>query len=814
MTGDRWTAEFVSAPEQVGDLAAYLRREFTADAGLRRATLHVTALGVVEPHLNGERVGDEVLEPGWTSYRHRLVVRSHDVTEQVHTGVNAVGAIVGDGWAVGRLGYTGIGRRRIYADRPALFLQLDLDYGDHVETIRSDPSFRAGTGAVRENSLYDGETVDARCEPHGWDEPGFDETGWSGVQVVEWDPATLVAPMAPGIRRIEELAPVAVTTAPSGVTVVDFGQNIAGRVRLRTSGAAGQTITVRHAEVLVGGEPAFEPLRTAAATDRFVLAGSGVEEFEPRFTVHGFRYATVAGHCGPLDITAVVVHTDMVRTGWFETSNELVNRLHQNVVWSMRGNFVGLPTDCPQRDERLGWTGDLNAFGPTAAFLYDVRGVLGSWLADLAAEQAERGFVPWIVPDIRRTVDRPTALWSDVAVSLPWTLYQAYGDREILERSYDSMAAFVRDVAGRLDERGLWSNGFQFGDWLDPDAPPDNPTGGKTDPHLVACAYFAKVTREMAETARILGRDAEHFATLADRVRQAFRDEYLTPNGRVLGESATGYALAIMFDLLDPTQLATAGRRLAQAVRAAGHRISTGFAGTPLVAHALSATGHLDDAYRLLLQQQPPSFLYPVTMGATTIWERWDALRPDGTVHPSEMTSFNHYALGAVADWLYRVVGGIAPAEPGYRALTIAPRPGGDLSWARAAHDTPRGRVEVSWQLADATFTVEVTVPDGVPATIELPDGKAVEVVGGRHTLTCPMPVAGSTIDMNTPLRELAAIPALWAAISEMFERRMPHVPLAQVAEHSDASCALLVDNLPSMPVGLAEELAAILAAR
>ncbi|GAA4734408.1 glycoside hydrolase family 78 protein [Phytohabitans rumicis] len=800
------------------DPAVYFRREFEVAQDVVSATLWVTALGVVEPYLNGAPVGDEVLDPGWTSYRHRLVVRSHDVTHLVRPGANAFGAIVGEGWATGRLGYAEICRRRQFADRVGLFAVIDLNYSDRREVVVTDRLFRAGEGSVRANSVYDGVTIDARMEPNGWHQPGFDDSGWGPVEAIEWDRATLVDPVAPPIRRIEELAPRDIRPSRRATTIVDFGQNISGWVRLRLTGPRGRLVTIRHAEVLVDGLPDYTTLRTAQATDRYLLAGSGTEEFEPRFTYHGFRYAEIEGlphDISPDDVRAVVVHSDMTRTGWFETSDELVNRLHENVVWSMRDNFVGLPTDCPQRDERLGWTGDINAFAPTAAYLYDVSGVLGSWLADLAAEQRERGFVPYVVPDVQGTYKSPAALWSDVAVSLPWALYWQYGDIEILRRSYESMVAFTRSVEALLDERGLWSAGFQFGDWLDPSAPLTSPRRGKTDPHLVATAYLAKVAREMAATAQALGQvgDAKHFTALVERVRAAFRAEYVTPNGRITNESATAYALAIQFGLLDAGQLPTAGTRLADLVRRDAGRISTGFAGTPHVAHALTRTGHTDAAYALLLQREAPSFLYPVTRGATTIWERWDAILPDGTVNPSGMTSLNHYALGSIAHWLHAVVAGLEATSPGYRTVRIAPQPGGGLTFAKAAHDTPRGRLAVRWHQANGTMELAVVVPPGTTAIVELPlhpTGDSERVGPGEHRWTYPARQRPHELALDSPIDALAGDDATWARIAAILQYHLPHLPLDAVVESNAAMpLSAVLNDFSALPASAREEIAA-----
>jgi alpha-L-rhamnosidase len=812
--------KFITSPAATGgegEPAIYLRREFDVTEIPSRATLTVTALGVVEARVNATVVGDEVLAPGWTSYRHRLVESAHDVTRDIVAGTNVLGAIVGDGWALGRLGWEN--KRNHYAERPALFAELVLEYDDRTEVIASDTEFRAGTGGVRENSIYDGELFDARLEPRGWDSAGFDDSTWTGVDVVEWPLEALTRSSAEPIRRVEELEPAEIITTPSGKTVVDFGQNLSGRVRFTVTAELGTVITLRHAEVMIDGEIDMETLRTAKCIDTFISAG-GTDTWEPRFTFHGFRYVEIDGWPGFLDpaaVRAIVTHSDMTRTGWLETSNPLLNQLHSNAVWSMRDNFVGVPTDCPQRDERLGWTGDINAFGPSAAFLYDVRGVLGSWLKDLAAEQKAAGFVPWVVPDVLSNASPATALWSDVAVSLPWTLYREYGDEEILADAYESMTAYTRQVAGVLDENGLWNTGFQYGDWLDPDAPMDNPAGGKTDRYLVASAYFCKTTREMADTARILGHtdDAEEFGALADRVRSAFRREYVTGSGRVAGETVTAYALAIAFDILEAEQRQYAGDVLAALVAKAGFRISTGFAGTPLVTDALSRTGHLDTAYLLLLETGCPSFLYPVTMGATTIWERWDSIRPDGTINPSGMTSLNHYALGAVVDWMHRTIGGLTAIEPGYRRMRVAPLPGGKLTSAHLRHRTPAGPVAVSWELADETMSIEVSIPDGTSAEVALPyhpDGAVIEIPGGEHSWTYDVPsaVVFRSYSLDSTIKEIAEDAEAWRAFQAVFAIHYPYIPLdatATAPEAAGMSVNAMLDFIPGAPAELRTEL-------
>lgn len=827
-----WTARFI-APLTTSDSnespqpAPLFRRDFTATP-VRRATLHVTALGFVEAYLNGTRVGDEVLAPGWTTYRHRLNYSSYDVTTLVIDGANTLGAMVGEGWARGRLGWEGAGpTKNIFADRAGVLMQLELDYGTHRQIIATNTEFLTAPGPVLFHSIYDGEHYDARQEVPDWSVPGFDASGWAAVEVIDWDLNTLEAPTKEPVRRIEELAVKRLITTPSGRTIADFGQNLVGWVRLDVDGEAGTTVILRHAEVLEDGELGVRPLRTARATDEYTLRGGGPETWEPRFTFHGFRYAEIEGYPGELTadkLTAVVIHTDMARTGWFETSNPLLNQLHSNTVWSMKGNFVSLPTDCPQRDERLGWTGDINVFTPTAAYLYDVRGLLGSWLRDLALEQQHKGYVPMVIPDFQTdAAPMTTAVWSDAAVLVPWALYEAYGEEKILADAYTSMARFTDQVEGLLNPNGLWDSGFQFGDWLDPDAPPENPSGGKTEPHLVAAAYFCRVTEVMARTAGILGHhgDRARFTRLAAKVKQAFLDEYVTPSGRLANSSATAYALAITFDILNAAQKERAGDMLATLVAKAKHTISTGFVGTPVLCDALTQTGHLDDAYKLLLNTECPSFLYPVTMDATTIWERWDSMRPDGTINPGGMTSFNHYALGAVADWMHRTVAGLAPADPGYKRIIFAPKPGGDLTSASACHLTPHGEAAVSWQIMDDTVTLDVTVPEGTSAEIVLPlhpEKLVLEVGPGEHHWSYELP-AGDTetpeYSLDTTFGVVAQDKDLWENFAETFSSFFPGVPLdANNPEAKNITIRDMLGMIPMSPAGLTEAIEHVLTSK
>ncbi len=759
-----WTASFVS-PRRLGALespAPVLRATADLPGDVVKARLYATAHGVYVAHLNGRRVGDEVLAPGWTSYRHRLRYQTYDVTELVQPGENVLEVLLGNGWYRGRLGFAG--RRALYGDRLALLAQLEVTTSDGaVHILASDGSWTAYESGIVADDLYDGQRTDRRSG----------ERASHAVDVVPSDLTGLVAPEGPPVRVTEVLPAGHVFSSPEGTTLVDFRQNVVGWVRLRVRGLpAGHEVVVRHAEVLEDGALGTRPLRTAKATDSYLVAGDAEEVLEPELTFHGFRYAEVTGveDLDAADVEAVVIGSDLRRTGWFESSHAELNRFHDNVVWGMRGNFVDVPTDCPQRDERLGWTGDIQVFSPTAQFLFDSSGFLVSWLADLTADQQPDGSVPFVVPDVLGNPGPAAAAWGDAAVIVPWVLYQRSGDREVLARQLPSMRAWVDRIAELAGPSRRWTGGFQFGDWLDPTAPPDDPFRAKADPDVVATAHFARSTELLAQAARVVGDEevAKQYAALAEEVRRAFADEYVTAGGRVLSDAPTAYALALEWALLPSAeQRERAGQRLADLVRASGFRISTGFVGTPLMTDALTAVGELGLAYRLLLQTGCPSWLYAVTMGATTVWERWDSMLPDGSINPGQMTSFNHYALGAVADWLHRTVAGLAPTDPGYRTMEIRPQPDAALTSASARHLSPYGEARVSWRREGGRLTVSATVPVGVTATVALPgDGMHTSVRHGTHEWEVPDPFADEPELPSAPtVRDLLDHPATWRQV-------------------------------------------------
>lgn len=757
-----WTADFIAAPwventrtDQAPPLVrgTVRLRELVASARLRS-----TSLGLHEIEIDGVRVGEDLLSPGWTSYAHRLRYVTHDVTEQLRAASAPGGAdevVIGgwlaDGWYRGRLGWNDR-VRNVWGDTLALMVQLEIEYADGShEVIGTDSTWRAARGPILRSGIYDGERYDGGGLPQGWSSPGFDDSSWEPVRVLSRPTAELVAYDGPPVRVTETVEPVAIAIKDGGARQFDFGQNLVGRLRVRSTEPEQGGLRLRHAEVVQDGELALRPLRTAEAMDTFWPSpapdaqadGASTGTWAPRFTFHGFRFADIEGlrdDPAPGEVTAEVIHSDMRRTGWFRASDPRLERLHENVVWSMRGNFVDVPTDCPQRDERLGWTGDLQVFAPTAAFLYECSGVLRSWLRDLAADQRPSGSVPHFVPDVPALDPENgfTTIWGDAATLTPWDLYTAFADEGMLAEQYPAARRWVEGLRGIAADEVLILDQFQYGDWLDPTAPPEDALAAKADRYLLATAHYQRSAAVLARMADVLGKgdDALRFADLSERIRVAFLERFSPEPGVLVDDAQASYAVAIRFGLFGDAETARlAGDRLAALVRANGHRIGTGFAGTPVICDALVETGHLDDAYAMLLQEECPSWLFPVSRGATTIWERWDSLLPNGRVNNGGMTSFNHYALGAVADFLHRVVAGLAPAAPGYRRILFRPRPGGGLTSAGATLETPHGEAAIDWSIAGGEFRVRMRVPVGTTATLDLADigGGTRELTHGNH---------------------------------------------------------------------------------
>lgn len=774
-----WKAKFITSsdpppPDNVPHRPTIYRKAFTVDSkgpdkALAYARLYISSLGLYEVYINGQRVGDHHMAPGWTSYHHRVQYQTYDATTLLKSGKNVIAVEVAEGWYAGRLLWVP-GLRNLYGDKPAFIAQLEIHHARGPMTqVVSDDSWACHPSPRLSASIYDGEVYDAREFIAGYDGAELDETSaWHETRILDFDfdKVKLVSTDAPPVRITQTINPINIFTSPSGKTLVDFGQNLVGRVKIHgLQKPKGHSLKIRHAEVLENGELGTRPLRNAKATDEYVFSGKETTDTEwtPHFTFHGFRYIELTGWT-PSDpvppstetLSALVIGSDMARTGRFHCSNDLVNKLHENVTWSMRGNFLSVPTDCPQRDERLGWTGDLQAFAPTASFLYASAGFLTNWLRDLSIDQATlKGIVPVVIPDVLHgrssQNDNPVAVWDDAAVLVPWIVYQWSGDVATLQKQFASMEAHLHKSIQRGPD-GLWDDSlFQFGDWLDPNAPADNAALARTDGTMVADAYLVHVTDITAQVAVAIGNAAaaRNYQAEFEKLKRAFADKYVSETGLVVGDSQTALALAICFDLLStPAQLKVAGARLARLVRQSDFRVSTGFAGTPLVLHALTRTDQTDLAYRMLLTKECPSWLYPVTMGATTIWERWDSMLPDGRINPGEMTSFNHYALGSVADWLHTVVGGVQMLEPGWKTFRVSPTPGGELTKCEVEFDGPHGRVGCRWVVEEdeaggsAVFRMRVEVPPNTRAWVVLPgqkEGDGVWKGSGISEVECAM---------------------------------------------------------------------------
>lgn len=722
-----WAGEWISLAPRPTDRSLpcpMLRRTFRVERPVRRARLYATAMGLYEARINGRRVGDDLFTPGWTDYKVRIQYQTYDVAPLLRRGENAIAAVLGDGWACGYLIWEN--RRALWADRPALLAQLMIDYEDgSTETIATDGRWRAGTGPILESDIYNGETFDARLEMPGWDAPGFDDSSWAAATTVERPKAPLVAPVSQPVRRIEEIRPKEITEPEPGRFIFHLGQNMVGWVRLKVREKPGTRIVLRFGEMLkADGTLYTDNLRAAKATDVYICRGGGDEVFEPHFTFHGFQYAEVSGLGArpALDaVTGVVIHTAAPVSGRFECSSDMVNRLQSNIRWGQKGNFLDVPTDCPQRNERLGWTGDAQVFARTACFNLDVAAFYTKYCRDLADAQQPDGRFPDVAPNVLGPGGN--CAWADAGVIVPWTVYLCYGDTAILDRHFDAMARWVDFMERESD--GLIRPEYGYGDWLSIDGA--NPGAPTTPKSLIGTAYFALCARLVARAAELTRRSgaAARYRALEARVVAAFNREFVTPGGRVVGHSQTGYLLALGFDLLPPEKRPAAERHLLADLERRKWHLSTGFVGTPLLAPVLTRIGRTDAAYRLLMQDTYPSWLYPILQGATTMWERWNSYTKEGGFGDVGMNSFNHYAYGAIGQWLYATVAGLDldPDRPGYRHAIIRPEPGGGLTWAEAELHTPYGLLRSRWELDGRRMTLALAVPANTTATLRLPVG-------------------------------------------------------------------------------------------
>jgi len=745
-----WKAKWIELDDDTVRYAPspHFRKEFTVSKPVRKATVYVSAHGLYELHCNGTKVGDQVMTPGWTSYGKRLQYQVYDVTPQITRGRNAIGAFLGDGWYRGTLAWGN--NWAVYGKRLGLLMQLKIVHTDGTETmIITDESWRGHNDpAIRMSDIYNGFVYDATKRLTGWSSPGYDDSSWKKVSTGSYSNNLIASEGAP-IRKIEEIKPLKVFRSPKGSLLVDMGQNMVGWIRLKARGPRGTVITVRHAEILDKyGEFYTENLRGAKARLTLTLAGTGEDEvFEPRFTFMGFRYLEINGFPGTPgtdDITGIVVHSDMEKSGSYESSNPLINQLQHNIVWGQKGNFLDVPTDCPQRDERLGWTGDVVAFCRTAAFNFNVAPFFTKWLKDLALDQKQGGEVPDVIPDVLNPQNavsaQPSAGWGDAAVITPWTMYLVYGDKRLLETQYPSMKRWVEYIRNKAGDTYQWKGGSKYGDWLFYHPPVNNHTAadGYTEPDFIATAFFANSASLLAQAAAELGKteDEKTYKELFNKIREVFIREYVTPAGRVGTCSQTSYILALKFNLLPDNLRENAARFLAEDIKKRGNHLSTGFLGTIFICHELTNAGYTDVAYDLLLQETYPSWIYPVKMGATTIWERWDGQKPDSTFQDAGMNSFNHYAYGAIGDWMYRVSAGIETGTPGYRHLLLQPHPTKRMDFARASYESPYGTVASGWERKDGKITVRVKIPANSDAVVFLPVDDPAKITQNGMPLT------------------------------------------------------------------------------
>ncbi|MGB5820663.1 MAG: glycoside hydrolase family 78 protein [Saonia sp.] len=742
----KWIGPDLEENTRIDNPSPLLLKQFHLEKEIKKARLYITSKGLYLSTLNGIPITDEIFTPGFTSYDKRLQYRVYDVGNLLGKGGNSAGVMLGDGWYRGR--FVGENKRNIYGEYLALLYQLEIEFIDGEKIIVvSDNSWKSTTGPIRMSNIYDGETYNANYEIEGWNLPGFNNSKWQNVITPPYAKNNIVPSVGIPVKRIEELRPIKKIRTPKNELVFDFGQNMAGRIKIKLKGNKGDTITILHAEVLdKEGNFYMDNLRSAKQKVVYIFKNNKEILYEPYFTFQGFRYVKIEDFKGVIDkadISAVVIHSDMEETGYFKCSDSLINKLQRNIKWSQKGNFLDVPTDCPQRDERMGWTGDAQAFASTSIFNYNTAAFYTKWLLDLEVDQFENGSVPLVIPDVTKRIGATG--WGDVVTILPYTMYLKYGDKRILEKQYDNMKAWVNYLKSLAGENHIVNNGFNIGDWLYFTPPGNwNVKPGFTGFDFISTSFFAYSTTILKEVALILEKHEEVklHEQMLQQIKDEFQKEFMTPSGRLGPHSQTAYTLALYFNLVPDDMKVNALNYLVENIEGRNHHLSTGFLGTPYLCHVLSENGRTDIAYRLLFQKKYPSWLYPVTKGATTIWERWDGIKPDGSFQTSVMNSFNHYAYGAIGDWMYSTITGIKSdlKNPGYKHIIIQPEPGPQLSYAAASYESMYGRIESQWKVEKETFYLSVTVPPNTEATVILPDGKEKHEIGsGRYQFQCKL---------------------------------------------------------------------------
>ena len=712
--------------------APYLRREFAAKGDVKRATLYATALGIYETRLNGKRVGDVQLAPGWTDYNKRVYYNTYDVTGLIAPGAaNAWGAILADGWYAGHVGNRG---RGVYGSEPRFLGQLEIEYADGTtERVVTDGAWKASYGEVRAADLLMGETRDLRRALPGWDAAALDDAAWKPVAVTPRAEVKAPVQAYPGnpVRIMETITAKSMTEPQPGVHVYEMGQNMVGWPRITVTGKAGDVVTVRHAERLQDDGMLYTvALRSARATDQYTLAADGPVTLEPAFTFHGFQYVEITGVAAPPapeQVVGVVIHNDIPRAAVFEASDPLLTKLASNIVWGQKGNYLEAPTDCPQRDERLGWTGDAQFFMPTALYTADIGAFHTKWLVDLVQDsQHADGSFAHVSPDVG--IGAGAVAWGDAALICPYLMHRFYGDTRVIERHFDNLVKGM-DFLTRTSADHIRKD-LGFGDWLN--------LGGGAKDEVICTAYYAYLARIMSEMAGVIGRNdvAARYAGLYQSIRDAFIKAFVSDDGTILESSQTGYALAFAFDLLPEEKRADAAKHFEAEVARFDNHLATGFIGTPRLLPALVAAGKEDIAYRLLMNKTYPSWLYQVTLGSTTMWERWNGWTPEQGFADPGMNSFNHYAFGAVGEFMYSHVAGIAPLQTAFRTVQVRPRPGGGLSSARLAHRCIRGEIVSDWKLDGGKMRLTVAIPQNTDAVICLPTNAPESVTEGGQPAT------------------------------------------------------------------------------
>lgn len=755
-----WLAQWIrmdlastEKPEQASAsfVPQHLRREFAVAKPVRSARLHVTARGVFEVRLNGAKVGNDFMAPGFTPYAHKIETLAYDVTPQVRQGANAIGAILGEGWYAGRLGW---GKGVVSGNRPHLLLQLELTHEDGTtSTIATDSNWKAtDQGPIRFSGIYDGEIHDARMDMGAWDAAGFDDSRWQTVVTEKPAPEILLAPKRHQPVRITRKIPAINVAEPKpGTFVFDLGQNIVGWPVLTIPVRKDQTVTIRFAEMLEKDGTLYTTnYRKAKSINTYTAAANGTVTWHPVFTFHGFRYVELSGFAEGTRpaknwVTGAVLHSDFGWSGTFTSSHQLLNQLQSNITWGLRGNFLDIPTDCPQRDERLGWTGDAQVFAPAALFNADVHSFFASWLESMRLDQRPDGSIPSIIPNVEKLLNNRCGGpgWSDAATVVPWEIYIRTGDLKVLEQNFDMMRRWVGWYEGQAKEHIV--DVLAFGDWLQPYANKEA-AAGDTPRQLIGTAYFARSTDLTARAARRLGKndEAKRLEALFSTIKSAFTTKFFDDQAKLTTpvETQTGYLLALAFDLLPESKRMAAADHLARLVGVADDHLRTGFLGTPLLAPVLDRFGHTGLAYQVLFKETYPSWFFSIHQGATTMWERWNSYSHSGGFGSASMNSFNHYAYGAIGQWMYERIAGLEPdpTRPGYKHFFIKPAPGGPLTSARAELETPYGKAASGWTLENGILRLEAVIPPNSTATLVLP-GKAVTTLQpGRHRIEHRLP--------------------------------------------------------------------------